>query len=532
MPHSSSDKVQDQRLTSQDYSRLAHSCSGSQDSRNYYIDAEFRHPLENVAGSHLGRTLLGFLSRDRRKGPLLARMISSYAAPEISPAERIMFWPAHKLIRKLKGSMTDEFFRWKVAEHTSTVRGIVVTARSLAEFGLTLPQQFSAPLFVVWNFTNRCNLRCRHCYQSSSPRPLADELSLAEKLRVVDELGEAYVPMVAFAGGEPTVSPDLIAVLKRCSRYGIHTTVATNGTMLTLDAVKALRDAGVRYVEISLDSVHPEKHDAFRGVPGMWARTVQGIKNVAAVEGIRPGLAMCITQDNYDEVEDMIGLTKNLGATCFAHFNFIPVGRGKDCAARDLTPAQREELLRKLNRHLQAGEIGILSTAPQFGRVALTFTPEQGQMSASHCGGGGGRAARVVAKYLGGCGAGRTYMCLEPNGDVTPCVYMPDRPFGNIRQKPILQLFRSSTYWDDLWNRSDRQGHCRICRYKNYCGGCRARADAYFGSLKDSDPGCIFNEDAWDQVASARTEEVMTKSRAANRSSPEDCRPAAVNLSR
>ena len=496
-------------VNSQNYQALAQQQRGEDTSNNgrknrkdsgRYIDADFHIPLEGFVGSHLGRRLLDVLSRDGPNGVLLERMIRSYADPQISLPERILFWPVHRLIRRLKGSMTDEHFRWKVAEHSSTVRGIVATARSVAEFGLTLPQQFSVPLIVVWNFTNQCNLRCRHCYQSAGSQRIADELSLSEKLRIVDKLGKAYVPMIAFAGGEPTIAPDLIPVLKRCQRYGIHTTVATNGTTLSLERVRALRDAGARYLEISLDSTDPAKHDSFRGVPGVWSRTVEGIKNVVAVEGIRPGVAMCVHQDNYDEVEDMIELAKGLGATCFAHFHFIPVGRGRDCVSGHLTPAQREQLLGVLNRHMQEGQIGILSTAPQFGRVALTFAPEQGRMSASHCGGGGGRAARVVAKYLGGCGAGRTYVCLEPNGDVTPCVYMPNRPFGNVRQRPLLELFRNSPYWDDLWDRSDRDGHCRTCRYKHYCGGCRARADAYFGSVKANDPGCIFNQTAWDKL--------------------------------
>ncbi len=497
-------QASDRPITSREYAARAawagcgESGNPALSGTNHYLDEEFRIPLEKYAGSHLGRGLLHLLSYDRPGGPLLARMISSYAAPNVSLSDKLLFRPVHSLIRKLKGSMTDEHFRWKVAEHSSTVRGIVATARSIAEFGLTLPQKFVVPLIVVWNFTNQCNLSCRHCYQSSSPRKIDGELNLREKLRIVDELGKAFVPMIAFAGGEPTISPDLIPVLRRCRRYGIHTTVATNGTLLTLHRVAALRDAGVRYVEISLDSIDPDKHDNFRGVPGMWARTVQGIKNVAATEGIRPGLAMCVHQGNYDEVEDMIELAKELGATCFAHFNFIPVGRGKDCATGDLTPQQREQLLRTLNRHMQEGKIGILSTAPQFGRVALTFTPIQGKMSASHCGGGGGRAARVVAKYLGGCGAGRTYVSLEPNGDVTPCVYMPDRPFGNVRRRPLLELFRNSPYWNELSDRSDRVGHCRTCRYKHYCGGCRARADAYFSSIKAADPGCIFNQTEWD----------------------------------
>ena len=489
--------IRSQAATSWDYGQAGN--NGQSKGRDR-VDGGFHLAIEDFFGSHLGRHLLSWLSADHPAGTILERLISSYADPQIPLGQKILFWPMHKIIKRIKGSTTDEAFRKKVAQHRSTVRGIVLTSRSVAKFGLTLPQKFVAPLFVVWNFTNQCNLSCRHCYQSSGPEPVANELSLAEKLRVVDELGKAYVPMIAFAGGEPTMSKDLFAVLKRCQSYGIHTTIATNGTMLSLARVRALRDAGVRYVEISLDSTDPAKHDAFRGHPRMWERTVQGIKNVTAVDGIRPGLAMCVHQDNYDEVEDMIELATNLGATCFAHFNFIPVGRGKDWAQQDLSPQQREELLRLLNRHSQEGKIGIISTAPQFGRVALAFESLEGRMSVSHAGGGGGLAARVVAKYLGGCGAGRTYVCLEPNGDVTPCVYMPNRPFGNIRQQGLLELFRSSPYADLLWDRSQRDGHCRVCRYKNFCGGCRARADAYFGSIKANDPGCIFNQAAWDNL--------------------------------
>ena len=81
------------------------------------------------------------------------------------------------------------------------------------------------------------------------------------------------------------------------------------------------------------------------------------------------------------------------------------------------------------------------------------------------------------------------------------------RKSGNgIREKRLLELFRDSPYRDDLWDRSDRDGHCRICRYKHYCGGCRARADAYFGSIKANDPGCVFNQESWDELTTSESE--------------------------
>jgi radical SAM protein with 4Fe4S-binding SPASM domain len=376
-----------------------------------------------------------------------------------------------------------------------------VVARSVAEFGLTVPQRFVAPLFAVWNFTNRCNLACRHCYQDSEHNTLDNELTLAEKLDTIDQLGENHLPMLAFSGGEPTISKDLLPALRRAKQWGMHTTLATNGTTITAKLAARLAEAGLRYVEISLDSVDAERHDAFRGIRGMWERAVRGARNVVATEGLRLGIAMCVHQGNFHEVGEMIRFAEDLGAGCFAHFNFIPVGRGLKMVAGDITPQQREELLAMLNAKMQGGSLGVISTAPQLGRVCLAGAAVNGgRMTCSHAGSGSGTKARVVAKYLGGCGAGRTYMCIEPNGNVTPCVYLPHRVMGNVREKGIADIFRESVFWEVLNDRDRRLHHCEVCALRNYCGGCRARADAYYGQLHAGDPGCIFNARHWDRL--------------------------------
>jgi radical SAM protein with 4Fe4S-binding SPASM domain len=418
----------------------------------------------------------------------------------------VKFWLAHRVIDHLRGGATRQTVRTRLVEHAPTVRGLVLTVRSVAEFGLTLPQRFSSPLFCVWNFTNRCNLQCRHCYQNAAKSAGAGELTLEEKLDVVDQLGRMYVPMLALAGGEPTMSPDLLPVLKRAQTYGMHTTIATNGTTMTPRLAEDLAAAGVRYVEISLDSVDPARHDAFRGQEGMWQRSVAGMRTVVAAPGLRLGVAMCVHRGNVHEVRAMLDFAISLGAGCFAHFNFIPVGRGLKMVEGDLTPRQHEELLSLLNQYMQQGKIGVISTAPQFGRVALAQSDaDSGRTACSHAGSGGGKKARVVAKYLGGCGAGRTYICMEPAGDVTPCVYLPHRVMGNVRQTPIQQIFRESVYHDLMCDRDQRLHHCRTCAFKLYCGGCRARADAYFGELHGGDPGCIFNSRHWDALVAQGT---------------------------
>ncbi|MCK4343361.1 MAG: radical SAM protein [Phycisphaerae bacterium] len=493
-------RADDGHVTSHDYAAKSSYLQQSGNNQRF-LDVDFQHPLENWLGRDFVRRLLSYVSRNRPgRKTIIEEVLSSYGDPKAPLEQRIKYWPLHKFIDWMRGSASVQTFRKRVSEHTSTVRGLVTTARSVAEFGLTVPQRFSAPLFSVWNFTNRCNLRCRHCYQDSAHQALADELTLTEKLDLVDQIAAEYVPMVAFAGGEPTICPDLLPVLRHCQKYGMHMSLATHGATMTPRLAGELAGAGVRYVEISLDSVHPEKHDAFRGLPGMWHRTVRGMRHVVEQEGLRLGIAMCVHRENIDEVEDMLQFAVDIGAGCFAHFNFIPVGRGLEMAAADITPRQRQWLLETLNKWMQSGRIGVISTAPQLGRVCLAEAPAEGRQSCSHAGSGGGWKARVVAKYLGGCGAGRTYVCIEPNGDITPCVYMPQRVLGNIRRRRFRDIFRDNEFWELLCDRARLTHHCEVCRFKNYCGGCRARADSYYGAVNAGDPGCIFNEKHWEAL--------------------------------
>ena len=463
---------------------------------------DYAHPLESWVKRDWVRLLLRWLAAERpgTARPHLLRALETYADAQAPAHERLCYWPIHKIIDALRGSMPPAELRAKLAGHPPTLRGIVATAKSVAHFGLTVPQRWLNPLFVVWNFTNRCNLNCRHCYQSSQGHITSPELNRSEKLALIDQWGRAYVAMVAFAGGEPTLCDDLEPALARCQQHGMHTTIATHGIGMTPDRCRRLADLGLRYVEVSLDSVNPEKHDQFRGAPGVWRKSVQGIKNVIATEGMRAGIAMCVHRDNLDEVEPMIRLALDLGVSCFAHFNFIPVGRGKDMAHQDLTPQQREELLITLRHWMETRQIGVISTAPQFGRMCLAHAGADGLISCSHAGNAAGAKARVVAKYLGGCGAGRTYACVQPNGDVTPCVYMPARVMGNVRDRAFTEIFRDNDWWDLLCNRTEREGNCGLCTYRNYCGGCRARADAYLDRLDHSDPGCVHNTDLWSQL--------------------------------
>ena len=192
----------------------------------------------------------------------------------------------------------------------------------------------------------------------------------------------------------------------------------------------------------------------------------------------------------------------DLGCHTFSHFNFIPVGRGREIMTADLTPDQRERLLQKLQRHLEESKITVVSTAPQFGRACILYGAEEGLFATGHAGRGPGKKTMVLSRYIGGCGTGRCYCAIQPNGIITPCVYIAGLKVGDLRRQTLAQIWQHPLF-ATLSDREDRGDHCGVCDYRHYCGGCRARAFAYTGDIQAGDPGCVYNCHQWQELCEA-----------------------------
>ena len=259
------------------------------------------------------------------------------------------------------------------------------------------------------------------------------------------------------------------------------------------------KNAGLRYVEVSLDSANPKKHDWFRGVSGSWERAVKALKNAVKL-GISNALAVTLTKTNMDEVEDILDLAESIGVQRVVFFNFVPVGRGKENVWLDLSPLEREEVMRTLFKEMRKRSgLQILSTAPEYGRVSMQLSGGK-DVAPTHFYVGNDPIVRSVAEFVGGCGAGRIYAGIQPDGEVIPCVFMPI-PVGNLRKNLFWDIWTSSPLFNLLRNRGELKGFCRKCPYKNVCGGCRARAYAYYGDPMAPDPGCIYNLKEWRKLA-------------------------------
>ncbi len=348
---------------------------------------------------------------------------------------------------------------------------------------------------VSWNLTRRCNLFCAHCYMSAAPgADDAGELSTDECRRVMADIARVNPrAFLILTGGEPLIRKDIYELAARGRDHGFTVVVGTNGVLLREKQARLLREHGVQGASLSLDSTDPARHDAFRHLPGAWQGAVRAAEALRA-ESLDFSLHMSVTDWNVGEIPAMIDLARELGARVLNLFFLVRTGRGE--ALTDITPAQYEEILTYLARvqgvggdggppafedpwSVPAGRAGGLliraKCAPHFRRVLWQLDPD----------------SPLLANYAhGSCPAGKYYCRITPEGDVTPCPYMPVSA-GNLRQHGFADLWERGRVFTDLRG-PKLGGRGGACDVQQVCGAGRCRADATFGDYLAEDPACSY----------------------------------------
>jgi radical SAM protein with 4Fe4S-binding SPASM domain len=103
----------------------------------------------------------------------------------------------------------------------------------------------------------------------------------------------------------------------------------------------------------------------------------------------------------------------------------------------------------------------------------------------------------VPMESLQGCGAGRQFICIQPNGDICPCMFISSWVEGNIRDEPFWDIWKRFETIECFTDRDALEDECGSCQFRYLCGGCRARAINYIGNPLAADTGCIKNKDKW-----------------------------------
>ncbi len=325
------------------------------------------------------------------------------------------------------------------------------------------------PSLVSWNLTRLCNLRCPHCYLSAGKKTTA-ELTTGECLGMVGEMRALGTEMVILTGGEPLLRKDIYDLASAAADQGMWVVMGTNGVLLDEKVARKMVECGVKGVGISIDSIDPAKHDSFRGGPSSWEHSVKALE-VAGANGLEVLVQTTVTDENRDEIPRLIEFARERGAWSFNLYFLVRTGRGQ--RMNDLSAEQTETILTELAEVQEAYRPMLVRAkcAPQFKRIAYDL---------------GKRGLES-----GGCMAGTDYCRITPDGEVTPCPYMPVSA-GNVRERSFTDIWQNSPELLALRDPGRLQGRCGACEYRQVCGGCRCRAYAAVGDYLAEDPACPY----------------------------------------
>ena len=338
------------------------------------------------------------------------------------------------------------------------------------------------PRVLAWETTAACNLLCRHCRGSSTFKVPEGELNTAEAKKLLDDIRETGTPIIIMSGGEPLMRPDIFEIIQHGTDLGFRMTLATNGTLITPDVARKLKEAGVQRVAVSLDGRQPT-HDAFRCQPGCFGRSLEGIENLKAA-GIEFQINTTVSAFNINELEDVHRFVKEIGAVAHHFFFLVPTGRGSELTEFEITPEKYEEALEWLYRESRRSEIMIRPTcAPHYFRIMRQIAKKEGY--------------EVTQKTHGldamtkGCLGGISFGFISSTGEVNPCGYLPVSA-GNVRRQSFKDIWENAEVFRNLRNADLYEGKCGACEYKRVCGGCRARAYAETGNYLAEEPLCSY----------------------------------------
>lgn len=329
------------------------------------------------------------------------------------------------------------------------------------------------PLVVAWEVTRACGYRCRHCRADARPRPLPGELDAGEGARLVDELTRFRGAILVLTGGDPMLRADLEGLVERAAEGGLRVALTPSATArVRLERLRALRRAGAERVAISLDGPDPATHDGTRGVRGSFRRTARIIED-AREAGYPVQVNSTLTRGSAGALDALAERVAGLGAAVWSVFFLVPTGRA--ARAEVMGAGAQERALRRLAL-MRAG-------LPM--RVKVTAAP----------------AIRRIEDQLAEAGRlpppprplpvndGRGFMFIAHDGTVAPSGFLP-LAAGSARVASPVTIYRDSPLFRALRDPRRLKGRCGRCRWRDVCGGSRARAFALTGDPLAEEPTC------------------------------------------
>lgn len=339
------------------------------------------------------------------------------------------------------------------------------------------------PQRVYWEVTRACDLACRHCRAEAVPQASPQELTTDEGLRLLRDLAQfgAPLPHLVLTGGDALKRHDLFQLIAAARHFGFAVSVAPSATpLLTPDALKAIRDAGVDAISLSLDGSNAERHDAIRGIHGTYERTLAAAR--AARDHELPfQVNTLVCEETVDDLPEIYAQVVAMGAARWSLFFLVTVGRGEVLAP--ISPERAESLLEW---------VSTLGGRPGSGKPVVTTTeaPHLRRITSQRRRHQGAATGHPAANHGAGIRDGNGIMFISHVGEICPSGFL-EISTGNVRSDDVVAVYRTSPLFTQLRAPELFAGRCGRCEFHFVCGGSRARAYASSGNPLGQDPLCL-----------------------------------------
>lgn len=330
-------------------------------------------------------------------------------------------------------------------------------------------KQLPKHITFQWHITDKCNLRCAHCYQESYTNqgmPYVELLNvLNELVNFVHEIKKVHGTAHAhinFTGGEPFVRNDFIDLLEAARATELFSVgILSNGLLPEQDDLLRLQKLNPSFVQLSMEG-SKTTNDSIRGKGS--TESVQKAMRAYRELQIPVMLSFTANAENYTEFADVVRFGRKHKAYKVWTDRYLPSGKNDKL---QLSKTQTKDYLKILANEDDKSKFHIFSKTKVATHRALQFLVA------------GGKPYR--------CTAGETLLAILPNGDVYPCRRLPI-VVGNTRKQKLTDIYQNNTTLKELREPSEA---CGSCYYKQSCkGGLKCLSYAQFGNFADKDPGC------------------------------------------
>jgi radical SAM protein len=359
------------------------------------------------------------------------------------------------------------------------------------------------PFIVIWEVTRACDLACRHCRAEAAPLPHPGELTTAEARTLIDQVAAfgSPPPLFVLTGGDPIKRPDFLSLIEYAASLRLPVALSPSATpLLTKEAIADARRAGAVALSLSLDGDTAPTHDAFRGVPGVFQRTLDAW-DAAQSAGLKVQINTTVAGTNLMALPGIARLVRERGAMVWSVFFLVPVGRGH--ALAQITAAESEDVLNFL--YDVGATMPVKATeGHHFKRVVLQRTILERRGVAPEAVLTLGPVYHALRAMLGpwsegerrrrspmDVNAGRGFVFVSHIGTVHPSGFMP-LAAGNVRRRPLGEIYRDSPLLRALRDPAAWTGRCGVCEFREVCGGSRSRAYASSQDPTGDDPLCAY----------------------------------------